>query len=501
MRLVDVSVQDFVRQPSEEEWARLSVYARRMRYFMDYNSDPPSEAALKLLNTHFSGRCMLPGLRDIRWISAPPEHLEPMLPLIVSPVLTNFRLGLNNIHPLNALQVIPVLESLAPAYNSLVEVRICQYLVHDPRTIKAASTLLLKCNPDKLRYFHVDSVLSIEALIHATQLPNLEQFFIRTDTTEPGIPLPASTFPSLGYLEMKTTGTHSPLLQTLTNIQSTAFATLELEFPAAAIGTFLPTALAALRPRSLHQTLTRLSITPDGAFDLDEATIRPLLFLYQLTRLEISLYCGQDRCLYKLSDTNLEELVKAMPKLKSLCLGRFPCSHPANSTVRGFVSIAKHCKHLEELVIHANIEAIVAGVFQHDGVEGHTFEDPLPVFAECPLHTMILGPCLIPGGQQGAMVFALTLLRLFPHLVTATAFDSTPEGGAQWELVDGVIATHGHICMSIADAGKFSNLLPYTRFADVLQPLIRRSTKSYACFSFLGSLISRAFSTLYQGIS
>ena len=179
---------------------------------------PPSEGALRLLNMRFSGRCMLPGLRDVRWISAPPEHLELMLPLIISPVLTNFRLGINNIHPLNALQVIPVLESLAPAYNSLVEVRVFQSVVQNPRVINAASTLLLKCNPDKLRYFHVDSVLSVEAFIHGTQLPNLERFFIRTNTTTPDIPLPTSTFPSLRSLEIKTTGVHSPLLQTLTNI-------------------------------------------------------------------------------------------------------------------------------------------------------------------------------------------------------------------------------------------------------------------------------------------
>ena len=340
---------------------------------------PPSEGALKLLNMRFSGRCMLPGLRDVRWISAPPEHLELMLPLIISPVLTNFRLGINNIHPLNALQVIPVLESLAPAYNSLVEVRVFQSVVQNPRVINAASTLLLKCNPDKLRYFHVDSVLSVEAFIHGTQLPNLERFFIRTNTTTPDIPLPTSTFPSLRSLEIKTTGVHSPLLQTLTHIQSTTFTSLELEFPVAATGTFLPTILAALRPRSLHQTLTRLSISPEGAFDLEEATIRPLLFLNQLTMLEIGLHCSPDRCLYKISDKDLEELVKAMPKLKSLCLGQFPCSRPADNTMKSLVSIAKHCKHLEELIIHINIEAIVAGVFQHDGGKTIPPKTPFPL--------------------------------------------------------------------------------------------------------------------------
>jgi hypothetical protein len=87
-------MQDFLREPSEEEWARVSVYAKRIHCFMDSGRAVLSEAALGLLNTHFSDRCMVPKVRDIRWLGAPPEHLELMLSLIVSPILANFRLGL-----------------------------------------------------------------------------------------------------------------------------------------------------------------------------------------------------------------------------------------------------------------------------------------------------------------------------------------------------------------------------------------------------------------------
>ena len=469
-----------------------------MHYFTGHGSNPPSEAALKLLNTHFSGCCMLPRLRDIRWISAPPGHLELMLPLIMSPVLTNFWLGLDIPYPPNPLQAISVLESLAPAYDSLVEVRICHHIVQDPRIVDAASTLLLKCNPDKLRYFSVDSALSVEAFIHATQLPNLEEIVIRTDTTEPSIPLPTSAFPSLNSLEINTTSMHSPLLQIVTHIQSTTFINLSLEFPAAALGTFLPTTLAALRPRGLHQTLTGISIAPEGNFDLDGAAIRPLLFLNQLTLLEVDVRCGQNRCAYKLSDKDLEELVKAMPKLKSLSLVRFPCSRPADSTMKSLVSIAKLCKNLEELIIHTNIEVIIAGVFRRGRWEVRTLEDPLPTFIGCPLRFITFGPCPIPREQQGAVIFALTLLRLFPRLATVIAHHPTDETDPQFRLVNSVIATHRYIHMNIADAGEFSNLLPYTKFAHVLQLLMRRSTKYYSCFHFLGLPIPRVFSTLYS---
>ena len=457
---------------------------------------------MKLLNTRFSGRCMLPKLQDIRWISASPKHIEPTLRLIVSPALTNFRLALRNYGPISASQLVPALEALAPAYNSLVEIRICHSTIHDPRTIHAASTLLLKCNPDKLLYFHVDSALSVEAFIHATQLPNLEAFTFRAHTTELGIPLPTSTFPSLRSLDVITVNTDSPLLQAITHIQSTTFTGLRLEFPAATVGTFLPATLATLRPRGLHQTLTRLSITPEGDFNLDGAALRPLLFLNQLTMLEVWLHCSQGQCPYKLSDENLEALVKAMPKLKSLCLGSIPCSHPANTTLKSLVSIAKYCKYLDELVIHTNVETIIAGVPQYDNWgEDRTLEALNPTLVGCPLRNIIFGPCFIPGEQRGAVTFALTLLRLFPSLVRATAFHPTPETDPQWELVDDVIVSHTRARVNIMDAGKFSNLFPCTRFAHVAQLLIRVSTESCVCSLYLNSPVSRALSALYSSLT
>lgn len=462
--------QDFVRQPSEEEWERFSVYARRMRYFMGFMSASPSEAALKILNARFSGRCMLPKALDIRWIVAPPEYLELVLPLIVSPVLTNFRLGLSVHGPIKASKIKFVLEALAPARNSLVEICVCDPIDHDPQVVEATSTLLLNCNPDKLRYFRVDSALSTEAFIHTTQLPNLKSFLIRTDTTEPDAPLPTSMFPSLTTLEINATNTRSPFLESITHIQSRNLGWLELVFPASTLKTFLPTTLAALRPRGLHQTLTHLTVTPDGDFDLDRATIRPLLFLQQLTRLEITLSCHQERCPYKLSDENLEELIKAMPKLETLCLGPIPCSHPADNTIKSLVSIAKHCKNLAELSIHINPEAIVAEVLQGGDLNADlTIEDPLSGFVGCPLRGMILGPCFIPSDEQGAMILAFTLLRLFPRLYSVLVIALTHERDPLWEFVNDVIITYRRTCMNIANAGKFTESLSCMKFAHGLQ--------------------------------
>ena len=456
-----------------------------MRRFTALDAAFPSEAALKLLNVRFSGRWMLPKLQDARWINAPRELVEPMLTLIVSPALTNFQLGLNVYDPLNALEVVPVFKALAPAYNSLVEIRICNPTINDPQIIHATSALLLGCNPDKLLYFHVDSTLSAAAFIYATQLPSLKAFFMRADPTELSKPLPASMFPSLRSLQIRVadvTGNHSPLTETIARIRSDTFMHLDLEIPAVTVGTFLPPMLAALRPRGLHQTLTSLSIAPKGDFNLDTATIQPLLFLNQLTFLDIQMLCGQDRCPYKLSDKNLEDLVRAMPKLSSLSLGAVPCSQPASTTMKSLVSIAKYCKHLEDLIIHTNIEAIVGGVFEREARGEHPTPDaPIPTFTQCPLRNIIFGPCFIPRGQRGAMAFALTLLRLFPRLVIVTTLlqttDQTTEMGPQWEMIDDIILTDRRMRANIVEAGKFTGLFPHKNFAHVLQPLVLVTTK------------------------
>lgn len=413
---------------------------------------------------------MLPNLLTIKWIGAPQGQLEPTLPLIISPILTVFRLAYALHESPSASEVVFSLEALAPAYNSLIDIHISNSVTHDPRIVDAASTLLLKCNPDRIRHFRMDSVLPTGAFIHATQLPNLESFAIRIDTAELDISLPTSTFPSLRRLEINATNADSPFLQSITHIQSRNMNSLDLTFPAATPEMFLPRMLAALRPRGLHQTLTRLTIAPWGDFDLDMATICPLLSLNQLTLLEVMVHCSLDGCPYKLSDENLEELVKAMPKLEILCLGPVPCFHPANNTIRSLVCIAKHCKNLTELSIHINSEAIITEVLQGDDWRADfALEDPLSAFVGCPICEIVFGPCFIPNDEQGATILAFTLLRLFPRLDTALVIPLVNERDPQWDLVQDVIAAYRRACVNIASVGEFMRLLSCMKFAHVLQ--------------------------------
>jgi hypothetical protein len=401
---------------------------------------------------------MLPKLRDIKWHCASLGHLELTLPLIVSPVLTDFWLGFSP-DPLNASQLLPAIEALAPAYNSIVDLRVSSPVIHDPLIIDAASTLILKCNPETLRHFHMESTLSSKAFIHATQLPNLKSFVLKIgpdDETEHGVPLPTLTFPSLESLEIHAIDTtHSSLLGTIAGIQSKKFSNLRLEFRATEWRTLFPPMFVSLRHSGLHQTLTSLSIKPADRLDIDAAFIRPLLLLTQMVRLYIDVDCGP-LCAYKLSDEDLEELVKAMPELESLFLGGRPCSRPANNSIKSLVSIAKHCKHLLELWIHTNVEAVVSGVSQRGNPWGgdRTPGDPPSIFAGCPVFRIVFGSCFIPDDKQGAVLFAFMLIRLFPRLNSVGVFGSTPESTQLWEMVKGVINTCGHAGANVANIGK-----------------------------------------------
>ena len=164
--------------------------------------------------------------------------------------------------------------------------------------------------------------------------------------------------------------------------------------------------------------------------------VENLLPLSQLTMLHLSFVCSPDMCGYKLSDEDLEKLVKAMPNLKSLALGMRPCSRPADNSIKSLAAIAKHCKHLKKLVIHTNVEAVISDPNYHPG------EDPIlgePALVECPLLSITLGPYSRLREQPVAEKFASALLRLFPHLANV----ETTGAGLGGSLVTQCITAFG----------------------------------------------------------
>jgi len=122
---------------------------------------------------------MLPNLWGITWRGA------PLVDFTADHVSYPHKFWLDVAHgdgPLNACELAPALEDFI-------------------------STLLLKRTPNESRHFHADSILSKEVFIHTTQLLNPVVRGMRTDTTEPDVPLPTSTFPSLEPLGVDVTNT------------------------------------------------------------------------------------------------------------------------------------------------------------------------------------------------------------------------------------------------------------------------------------------------------
>lgn len=375
---------------------------------------------------------MFPNFLELEWFN---EHWEPylshILPLVVAPSLQSVHLGLEN-----ASHTRMVLSALAPAYHSLRSIIITRC---DSGLVQEFSTLLLKCVPHQLRFFIVDAPVSQTAFMKASQAQHLQFFEVKTVQAEMLGPhhdtrqCPKTMFPSLQCLFIRGLCSGSILLWSLPRINSTNLEglLLELENVTAAREALHLKALRDLRPRGLHRTLTMLMIQCKADFSglrVDQATIEHLLPLTQLTTLAISFVCGQNQCGHQLSDEDLERLVKAMPKLDSLSLGRRPCSIPANNSIKSLMAIAKHSKYLKELSIHTNVEAITRSSVPRSSLEDRAL-------VGCPLRTITFGSCPIPNREQGVQAFTSTLLRLFPGLHSVGSPDRDP----QWDSVSKVV--------------------------------------------------------------
>ena len=392
---------------------------RRLYIASDREGFFPSKQALRILRARFSGRCMLPNLREIQWFDDYTEkHIARTLPLLMSPSLTYFNVCLENTRYARA-----VISSLASACNSLRFIYITRrgsdLVQESPDPVREFSNLLFKCGSQLLE-FDVYSALSWSSLLHASQLPHLQYLHVRPDGKEQfsSASLPTIMFPSIQGLSIKSIDTDPTWLRFLAHIHSETLEDLVLQFRnAAAARAGLPMALRYIQSRGLHRTLTGLTISlRHNSLKVDGRTIEHLLFLKQLTTLEIFSLCSPDECSYELSDEDIEKLVMAMPKLKNLDLGGNPCSTPANNSVKSLIAIAKHCKRLEIMTIHINAGA-VARIQNYSNNDPR--KDPIlgdPALVGCPLQSIIFGPCKTIKDEGQATIFGLTLSQLFPRL-------------------------------------------------------------------------------------
>ena len=445
--------QDFVVEPSEEQWDHFSIYARRMRAITEPRAFLPSQDAVQILSNRFSTKPMLPLLRSLTWLFVSSARLQSCVPLLVSPHLAHIRLHFRDNSPEHCL---PVIQTLIGAAGSLESVEITPEFDR-PEMQDAVSTLLLSCNSNLLHRFCVASPISGAALLHAVQLPELQEFSLRGGT--PGLtdPLPLMMFPSLRTILISMGGLPT-WLEILRHIQSKFVTELSVDFEVGDDKNLL-TISTHLQHSEIHRTLTELRLCPGEGWIIDKASISPLLVLGELTFLGIFTECQEERCIFSLSDQDIERLAKAMPKLEVLSLG-VPCSAQMRDdlTVKSLLAIAKYCKALKALEAHINCESIVMSTYEREVPGSFPSHTKIPStttssdYDGCPLSLATFGSCPIPMDGEGGVVVAMTLLRLFPRLsrVRWSGLGKLPP----WWFVSAIVADHNLVQRSLAKFGE-----------------------------------------------
>ena len=138
-----------------------------------------------------------------------------------------------------------------------------------------------------------------------------------------------------------------------------------------------------------------------------------LLSFNQLKELVIKFSC-RGGCSSRVDDEIIITLAQAMPKLEILQLGRAPCQVPSNATVQGLIALAHCCIGLSILCIHFQTESLIVAI-AGEAVPSVPGSESRPPRGDCALTSLEVGN--IPMPPHCALTAALTLLRIFPHLL------------------------------------------------------------------------------------
>jgi len=119
--------------------------------------------------------------------------------------------------------------------------------------------------------------------------------------------------------------------------------------------------LKRLRPSSgVRESLKSLKLSSPT---IDTSFAFPIQIFRNLVDLNVGVFCdsgnGDNRCVFKLGNDNVTELVMALSQLEFLLLGH-PCSkNTCATTVACLLLISVHCAKLQVLAVHFNTTDIV----------------------------------------------------------------------------------------------------------------------------------------------
>lgn len=393
---------------------------------------------LSVLQLRTINEPLLPNLKELRFQGAAPDVI-PFIPLFLSH--TTISIVIQFTAPPPVVIIASMIINLPTLCPHIRRITLYPLTSGDSTITHAVSEMLLACNLDTLQLFQVHSALTEEAHQTVYQLPNLESLFsvFRGPTSLSEVSLPNLTTLVVEYHHGHDwlRRFHRAALSKLTWV--TFYAKCEQ------VGDFLEAFETVAIATSASATLSTFGFYTSCSWN---PSYYSLLSFRQLKVLDIEFSC-RDGCSSRMDDEIIATLAQAMPKLEILQLGGAPCQVPSNVTVRGLIALAHHCIGLSKLRIHFQTESLIAAIVNEivpfaPGGQSH------PPRGICALTSLEVGK--IPMPTQSTLTAALTLLRIFPHLLDIKYAD---EG---WKLVVNTIALSKRIDSFVQRSGKASPL-------------------------------------------
>jgi len=377
--------------PSAKDWARLRRYASWVRGLrLSYDRHITSDT-LSRISSNTPGGILFPKLERLYLVVHAARNALAFFPLFLSPQLRHVTLctdfGLSDI-PLNqSVAIVQILSSLPTSLEHLFVIAVER---KGGPVGDAISSFICRCGPS-LRSIGTRVPLLEAAIHHLMQLPNLHYW---TTVQAPPRIIPTFIFPSLEQLRLADPAA-LPWIHLLTshgkhdlrgNPTSTASHTNTME---------------TLKSLECNTGDTII----DSAFLASAVMFRNLVTLYARTN------CSDtEKCIFRLTDKDMENFATALPRLKNLELGQ-PChSNSCGTTIASLLSISTRCLDLVSLETHFNTATIIGDIQRL--VDGGTGRDK----AKCELRTLVVGLLPLEVGEEDTETVAKGLKVIFPRL-------------------------------------------------------------------------------------
>ena len=372
---------------------------------------------LSVLQLYTINERLLPNLITLRLWEVR-EPLIPFIPLFLSPRTTSILLDFESDLP--KAMVASTVSSLPRLCPELQTIRL-YYPSGDPMITAAVSGMVLATNRNTLQQFHTDIPLTTEASEMIFKLSSLRSLSV---VTKGEASLPSASLPNLTKLEITcdNEGDWPRLFHRATfgKLESLIFSPKSEE-----IGDFLGAFERVTLSSSVRNTLSKFYLSTSCSWYPNYSSLLPFT---QLVELSIGFSC-EDGCSSMVDDNIIINLSRAMPKLAALRLGDDPCEESTMGvTAKGLMTLALHCPELRYLRVHLQVASLSAPPASPG--TGHNTESS-GSWAGCALTTLEVGE--IQVGEESVLMVALTLLRIFPRIMSISFVDKG------WRKVDEAI--------------------------------------------------------------